>query len=205
MTNLFSFTYNRVFHLALFLWMNTLLVACVQAPDVSPQNRFVPDALSPTDYVAWVHKHSNAKANPQTVNLVFEEAQSQGLNPLLVLSVIHTESNFKEDVCSSYGACGLMQVVPRLHKINSPFSPKENVHVGTKLLSSLIKKRGSERSGLASYNGVVVDSPAHLRYMRKVNKAYASLVTYRNEVLTTRYKAQYATKQTASAKQTPPS
>lgn len=74
-----------------------------------------------------------------------------GVDPLFVYSVIKAESNFDKNVVSKQNAKGLMQIVEEtaqeisakigveFEKDNTLFIPEENIAIGTKYLSELIK------------------------------------------------------------------
>lgn len=97
----------------------------------------------------------------QAANIVqaaFEEARKQHLDPLLILSVISAESRFKTRAKSSYGAVGLMQVVPRWHrdkiKGRSITAVATNVEVGTQILQDcLVKTDDNLRKAMRCYSG----------------------------------------------------
>ncbi|BAW19140.1 putative transglycosylase [Ralstonia phage RP31] len=87
------------------------------------------------------------------VNAVFSNAKKQGLDPLLIISLIKTESRFRTTARSSYGAQGLMQVVPRFHRDKlrgrSPTNIETNIEVGTQILSDCIdSNRGNLKRAL---------------------------------------------------------
>lgn len=92
---------------------------------------------------------------------VHYEAQRAGLDPELVLAVIHTESNFDRFAISSAGARGLMQIMPFwLEEIGHPednlFHIKTNIRFGCTILSYYLKREnGNLYRALARYNGSV--------------------------------------------------
>lgn len=92
------------------------------------------------------------------VNAVFSNAEKQGLDPFLILSLIKQESKFRVNARSSYGARGLMQIVPRFHRDKlrgrSPVNIETNIEVGTQILADCLdNKRGNLRKALRSYSG----------------------------------------------------
>lgn len=98
----------------------------------------------------------------QIVEAAFVEAAKHSISPLLVLAVIEQESSFRETVASSYGAMGLMQVVPRWHpeKLADPKNPSEllnplhNVRIGTQVLAEYLGKKGGDLpAALKQYSG----------------------------------------------------
>jgi soluble lytic murein transglycosylase-like protein len=92
---------------------------------------------------------------------VHYEARRAGLDPELVLAVIHTESNFDRFAISSAGAQGLMQIMPFwLDEIGQPddnlFQIKTNIRFGCTILSYYLQlENGNLYRALARYNGSV--------------------------------------------------
>lgn len=96
---------------------------------------------------------------------VFFYAQNNGLDPLLVMAVIRTESKFYPLAESSTGARGLMQLMPetarwvagRLKIQFRPerlFEPEYNLRLGIWYLAYLIREfNGNLGAALAAYNG----------------------------------------------------
>jgi soluble lytic murein transglycosylase len=98
--------------------------------------------------------------------LIREDAGKQGLDPLLVASVIRQESRFEPAVTSTAGAGGLMQLMPATaawvagQRGRRDFEPEQaywpyiNVDFGTYYLSwALQQLDGSLPAALAGYNG----------------------------------------------------
>lgn len=85
------------------------------------------------------------------------------LNPLIVLSIMETESIFNPTVISSAGAIGLMQIMPQTaesiaKKLNiknyDMFNPEDNIHFGVFYLSKLVEEFHNQIPfAAASYNG----------------------------------------------------
>ncbi len=100
-------------------------------------------------------------------DLIINESQSYGLDPLLVFSVIRQESLFEGFVKSTAGAHGLMQVIPATGEeiatdLNWPpnynsddlYRPNVSVRFGTYYLASKRDLLGGNLFGmLAAYNG----------------------------------------------------
>ena len=81
-------------------------------------------------------------------------AKKSGLLPPLIAAVIHVESRGKENVVSSAGAVGLMQLEPSTAKMMhvNPWNPKENVVGGALYLAKLIRQFSSIEKALIAYN-----------------------------------------------------
>jgi len=101
-------------------------------------------------------------------DLITQYANQRGLPPDLVAAVIWQESGGNPGAYSKSGAVGLMQVMPRdgiaasFMCVNGPCfkdrpttsqlqDPEFNISYGTKMLASLLNRRGNLRDALKSY------------------------------------------------------
>jgi len=90
---------------------------------------------------------------------VHYEASRAGLDPQLVLAVIHVESNFRKFAVSSAGARGYMQVMPFWvdligKKGDNLFNLRTNLRYGCVILRHYLDIEGGNLSrALARYNG----------------------------------------------------
>ncbi|TVP53217.1 MAG: lytic transglycosylase domain-containing protein [Halomonadaceae bacterium] len=93
------------------------------------------------------------------LRLVHREATQHGLDPELVLAVIHVESLFERFAVSSAGAMGIMQIMPfwknEIGRGDDNLMQLEtNVRYGTTILRYYIdKENGDLIRALARYNG----------------------------------------------------
>lgn len=74
---------------------------------------------------------------------VIESARKYGINPDFVLSMVNTESGFKQDAVSPKGAIGVMQLMPETAKglkVN-PSNIDENIDGGMRLLKELTQDK----------------------------------------------------------------
>jgi hypothetical protein len=134
-------------------------VDSVEAP-ANVLETLTPPMRGALDYVTRRYRVSQEALLP-----VFEAAQAtgkqRGLDPLLIVAIIGIESGFNPLAESSFGAQGLMQVIPRFHKDKLPESagdsplldPVINVQVGVQVLQESIRRRGSLVAGLQQYAG----------------------------------------------------
>jgi soluble lytic murein transglycosylase-like protein len=88
--------------------------------------------------------------------LVETSADTHGVDAALIRAVIHAESNFNRRAISRAGAEGLMQLMPATQKtlqVRNPFSAKENIDAGTRLLKQLLRRYGNDiQLAAAAYN-----------------------------------------------------
>jgi membrane-bound lytic murein transglycosylase F len=76
-------------------------------------------------------------------DLIQKYAKKAGIDWRLVLSIVHTESNFENKAESKMGARGLMQIMPsvaKTHGVTSAFRPEENISAGVKHFANMLKK-----------------------------------------------------------------
>jgi len=110
---------------------------------------------------------------------------ADGLDPLLVISVIRAESSFRPSAQSNVGAYGLMQLMPetaewvnKKFKTNFDYTTIEgNIALGCKYLNYLLEKDGELKTALIHYNTGPyapddVKTDAGERYVRKVLRFY---------------------------------
>lgn len=119
------------------------------------------------DAVVWMSDMSKRleKRIPDTafrvelLKAAHNEATRAGLQPELVLAVIHIESHFNLYAISSVGARGLMQIMPFwLKEIGRPddnlFQLQTNLRYGCTILKYYLdKEKGNRTRALSRYNG----------------------------------------------------
>ena len=106
--------------------------------------------------------------------------QERRIDPLLIVAIIGVESGFNPFAESSFGAQGLMQVIPRFHMDKLPggangrafLDPVTNIRVGASVLQEAIQRRGGLTAGLQYYAG---SSDAAGSYANKVMAEKARL------------------------------
>ncbi|MGH8106425.1 MAG: lytic transglycosylase domain-containing protein [Arenimonas sp.] len=100
-------------------------------------------------------------------------------------AIAHAESGFDANAVSPKGAQGIMQMMPTTsaqYKVKDPFSPKESIQAGAKMLSELQRRyKGDRRLATAAYNsgigtvtryGGVPPYAETLMYIEKVDALY---------------------------------
>lgn len=117
--------------------------------------------------------------------LIARTARQVKIDPLLIKSVMHAESDFDPNAVSSKGALGLMQLMPgtaERYGVSHVFDPHQNVLAGARYLSDLLDHfDGSLKLALAGYNagenavtetGGIPPYDETRRYVRKVMRLY---------------------------------
>jgi soluble lytic murein transglycosylase-like protein len=87
--------------------------------------------------------------------LVEQSAKAHDVDPLLVHSMIKTESGYNAYAVSPKGAEGLMQLTPptaRMLGVTNSFDPQQNIEAGVKYLKYLQDIYKDDRLALAAYN-----------------------------------------------------
>lgn len=91
-------------------------------------------------------------------------SQKYNIEPVLIFSLIKTESNFNKDAISSKGAVGLMQIMPSTaifiadelkfnnFTVDDLLIPKINIEFGVYYLNYLIKKFENIDTAICAYN-----------------------------------------------------
>jgi len=105
------------------------------------------------------------RAQRRVAIAIVREAEANGVDPLLVVAVIRTESAFDAYAVSGVGAMGLMQMMPTtgttlalqrgttLRHRRTLFDAELNVELGTAYLASLLREFGAAETALVAYNG----------------------------------------------------
>jgi soluble lytic murein transglycosylase-like protein len=116
----------------------------------------------------------DAPVRTKVARAILSEAARAGLDPLLVLAVIHVESSFDPGAVSKVGAAGLMQLLEstmgEVHARSggiastNPLDPVANVQAGVRYLGTLFKTFKDAELALMAYNA----GPGRIRhYLRE--------------------------------------
>lgn len=94
--------------------------------------------------------------NTQVDNYLIDSATRHGLDPLLLYSIMHQESSFKQRAISHKGARGLMQLMPGTAArfgVTNIFDPRQNIEGGARYVRFLFNRfDGNINLTLAGYN-----------------------------------------------------
>ena len=87
---------------------------------------------------------------------MIQSGKSNGVDPMLLYSVMHQESSFKSRAISPKGARGLMQLMPGTairFGVTNIFDPRQNIEGGARYLRFLLDRfDGDVNLALAGYN-----------------------------------------------------
>lgn len=129
----------------------------------APQHGFT-DSGAAVDWLTEMSKRlekriPNFQSRIDFLRTVHYEAVRAGLDPQLVLALIHVESNFRKYAVSKFGARGYMQVMPFWVKLvgrkgDNLFSLRTNLRYGCVILRHYLDaERGNLFRALGRYNG----------------------------------------------------
>jgi soluble lytic murein transglycosylase-like protein len=94
--------------------------------------------------------------NATVDNLIVESGKRNSVDPLLLYSIMHQESTFKQGAVSHKGARGLMQLMPftaQRFGVTSIFDPRQNIEGGARYMRFLLDLFGGDvELALAGYN-----------------------------------------------------
>jgi len=107
--------------------------------------------------------------NSDIDNFIVESGKRNSVDPLLLYSIMHQESSFKQRAMSHKGARGLMQLMPPTalrFGVTNIWDPKQNIEGGARYMRFLLDLfNGDVRLALAGYNA---GEGAVMKYGNKV-------------------------------------
>ncbi len=126
-----------------------------------------------------------ASGGGEYADIIHDAAGREGVDPELVLSVIHVESCFDPEAVSRVGAHGLMQLMPATAAelgVTDRFDPVQNIHGGVRYLAAMLQRfDGDLDLALAAYNagpgaverhGGVPPYEETREYIRRIGRHY---------------------------------
>ena len=100
--------------------------------------------------------HGYTTGSAEVDNYLVNSATNNGVDPLLLYSIMHQESSFKLHAVSPKGARGLMQLMPGTaarYGVSNIFDPKQNIEGGARYIRFLLDLfDGDINLALAGYN-----------------------------------------------------
>ncbi len=144
--------------------------------DRAPPRSSFQDSMDAIDWLTEMSRRlekriPDREARFEFLRSVHYEATRAGLDPQLVLGLIHVESGFKKYAVSSAGARGFMQVMPFWIKIvgsgdDNLFHLRTNLRYGCTILRHYLDiERGDLYRALGRYNGSL-GQPAYPNMVR---------------------------------------
>ena len=143
-------------------------------------SRLMADRNPLIEHIQETNKSVTKTQASQIVDSVYLYSFQKGIHPHFVLGLIKAESSYNPKAKSSYGAKGLMQVVPRFHKdklgSRNPYDIETNIEVGTTIIHQCLQKHQHNKDkALYCYSG-----GAGYHYNKRVYKEYTLLAQKTN-------------------------
>lgn len=149
--------------------------------------------------------------NSAVDGLIVDSGKRNSVDPLLLYSIMHQESTFKQRAFSPKGASGLMQLMPgtaRRFGVSKIWDPQQNIEGGARYVRFLLDQfAGDVQLTLAGYNageGAVMKYGNRIppyretqEYVRRISKRYNLI----RDPLTAQYANGVTQSQLASARQ----
>ncbi|MEE9553765.1 MAG: transglycosylase SLT domain-containing protein [candidate division Zixibacteria bacterium] len=169
-----------------------------QSVVITDQNKRIEELENKLEILEIIEGYQIGFTTDETIQLaevIHEDCAKFGLDPLLILSMIITESSFRRNQLSHKGAVGLMQIKPSIGRAvagkwhiewpsdNGLRNPVFNVRVGIAYLFELIYKFREIKQAVIAYNLGETVTREYLffratppeRYYKKVEKTYLEL------------------------------
>jgi len=138
-------------------------------------------------YIRKCNSHISAETIWREACAIYFGARKYNLSPELVAAVGRVESHFNPTSVSRHGACGVMQVVYRVHYARlaklgvarnraDMFDPERGVYAGIVVLKGYVSATGSIQKGLMRYlgghsNRYYMNVQNHITKMRRLGEA----------------------------------
>ena len=133
--------------------------------------------------------HGYTTGNTQIDGYLIDAGTRNGIDPLLLYSIMHQESSFKSHAISPKGARGLMQLMPGTavrFGVSNIFDPRQNIEGGARYVRFLLERfDGDVNLTLAGYNagegavekyGWQIPPYAETQeYVRRISRRYSLL------------------------------
>jgi soluble lytic murein transglycosylase-like protein len=147
------------------------------------------DSLATTSVNGSSELRGYTTGNAQVDQYLINSATNNGVDPLLLYSIMHQESSFKSHAISPKGARGLMQLMPftaMRYGVTNIFDARQNIEGGARYVRFLLDRfDGDINLVLAGYNageGAVEKYGWHIppysetqEYVRRISRRYALL------------------------------
>ena len=138
---------------------------------------------------AFAHSGLGSVGKPKTdihADIFSAAAKNNKIDDAWLRAIAHAESDFNAMAISPKGAQGIMQMMPATsaqYKVKNPFSPRESINAGAKMLGELQRRyKGDRQLATAAYNagigtvtryGGVPPYAETVSYIQKVDALYA--------------------------------
>ena len=160
----------------------------IQTPKVESRNP-TKRLIHPTSMTMNPSLGGFTTGNSEVDSFIVESGKRNSVDPLLLYSIMHQESSFKQRAMSYKGARGLMQLMPPTalrFGVRNIWDPKQNIEGGARYMRFLLDLfDGDVRLALAGYNageGAVMKYGYKVppysetqEYVRRIGKRYSMI------------------------------
>jgi soluble lytic murein transglycosylase-like protein len=134
----------------------TVNASALLAPSLAASALVQPTLMSSASAADLTSLRGFTTGSAQVDGYLIDSGTKNGIDPLLLYSVMHQESSFKSHAVSPKGARGLMQLMPGTAMrfgVTNIFDPRQNIEGGARYLRFLADRFNGELSLiLAGYN-----------------------------------------------------
>jgi hypothetical protein len=142
------------------------------------------NALASESGAAVLARYDSVSSQIPYAAEIRQAAVANGIDPLLLASLVYAESGFDPNAVSSCGAIGLTQLMPKTARglgVSDPYDTQQNLNGGAAYIARQLRNFGRADLALAAYNagpgaisrlGAVPDSKQG--YVRKILRKWSS-------------------------------
>lgn len=121
--------------------------SCPPAEETRSAPKLIPRREAPPAPEIW---REDIPLRAELQEILLEESNAAGIDPLIIVGLIETESGFREDAVSPTGDYGLCQL--NHHYFDPSMTPEENLRAGIGLLALHLQRYGSIEAALTAYH-----------------------------------------------------
>lgn len=160
-------------------WQKKIEDIGIELSRIQEENRVLRERQRILDTIEEFNPELSRQEKTSLGQVIYEESERYGYDPLILMAMIMTESSFRPDVRSHKGARGLMQIMPSVGRELSPevekahgieissakdlFDPQVNVKVGSYYLFKLILRFKDLKTAIRAYNEGPTDISRRIR------------------------------------------
>jgi len=173
-------------------WQKKIEDIGIELSRIQEENRVLRERQRILDTIEEFNPELSQQEKTSLGQVIYEESERYGYDPLVLMAMIMTESSFRPDVRSHKGARGLMQILPSLGRelsqevekthgieISSAkdlLDPEVNVKVGSYYLFKLILRFQDLKTAIRAYNEGPTDISKRIRRGKPMPQVYYSKI-----------------------------
>ncbi len=173
-------------------WQKKIEDIGIELSRIQEENRVLRERQRILDTIEEFNPELSQQEKTSLGQVIYEESERYGYDPLVLMAMIMTESSFRPDVRSHKGARGLMQILPSLGRELSQevekthgieiisakdlLDPEVNVKVGSYYLFKLILRFQDLKTAIRAYNEGPTDISKRIRRGNPMPQVYYSKI-----------------------------